>query len=106
MEGWPSLSQLLSSFQRRHGNRIRLYSTKTLKSLGTLDYHKAGCQAVAFARSDPVDVSVIRGASEGTDWSDDDEMDKEEMEARNRWLVGGGKDSRVSIWALMDFERK
>jgi len=40
-------------FVARPSHRIRLYSTKTFKLLGTLDYHKGGIQAVTFARSTP-----------------------------------------------------
>ena len=29
--------------------RVRLYSTKSFKSLGTLAYHKDNCHALAFA---------------------------------------------------------
>ncbi|KAJ7170586.1 WD-40 repeat-containing protein [Mycena crocata] len=78
--------------------RIRLYSTKNLKPLGTLRYHKNGCQAVEFARS--VDVAVT--PDEG---SDDDELGAGEREARARWLAAGAKDHRVSLWALISFER-
>lgn len=80
-----------------------MYSTKSFKSLGTLDYHKTGCQAVVFARSDPVDTTS--SANHSVD-EDEIDMDEEDKDARNRWLVGGGKDGRVSIWALMDFEKK
>lgn len=75
--------------------RIRLYSTRTLKPLGTLQYHKNGCQSVAFARS--LDVPVVEEM--------DEEMSEEEKEERSRWLIGGGKDGRVSIWVLMNFEK-
>jgi len=33
----------------------------------------------------------------------DDEMSGEEKARRSRWLVSGGKDGRVVVWALMDF---
>ena len=75
---------------------MRLFSTKSLKSLGTLDYHKKSCQAVVFARS-------------GTDIesSDDseDEMSAEEKLERTRWVVAGSQDNRVSIWPLISFEK-
>ncbi|KAK0465642.1 WD40-repeat-containing domain protein [Armillaria novae-zelandiae] len=60
--------------------RIRLYSTKSFKPLGTLKYHKNGCQAVAFART----LSVYQ---------------------RYRWLIGGAKDKLITIWSLMVFNR-
>jgi ASTRA-associated protein 1 len=85
--------------------RIRLYSTRTLKPLGTLDYHKGGCQTVVFARSlqhTALAANVERELT-GDDSEDEDEMDEEEKRTRARWLVGGGKDHRVSIWVLMTF---
>jgi hypothetical protein len=44
-------------------------------------------------------------ADEGNDVDvdDDDEMSEEEKARRSRWLVSGGKDGRVVVWALMDF---
>jgi len=76
---------------------IRLYGTRTLKPLGTLKYHKAGCQAVEFARSCATD--------EDEDEDEDEEMSREDEMNRARWLVGAGKDHRVSIWALMNFDK-
>jgi hypothetical protein len=42
-------------------------------------------------------------ADEGNDEDEDDEMSREEKARRSRWLVSGGKDGRVVVWALMDF---
>jgi len=76
--------------------RIRLYSTKKLKPLGTLKYHKVNCQAVSFARSN----------DSSTDHHDEeDDMTKTERAERRHWLVAGAKDNRVSIWTLIDFEQ-
>lgn len=79
-----------------------------------MNYHKDGCQTVAFARSIPV-VSLFRGVDEqhkpahdvagDEDLSDEDEMTANEKEGRSRWLVTGGKDHRLAIWALMSFEK-
>jgi ASTRA-associated protein 1 len=73
--------------------RIRLYTTKTLKPLGTLDYHKDACHAVLFARR--------------LDYESDDEEEEgeavEEHRERCRWLFAGGKEGRVSVWCLMEF---
>ncbi|KAJ7475767.1 WD40-repeat-containing domain protein [Mycena latifolia] len=65
--------------------KIRLYSTKSLKPLGTLRYHKSGCQAVEFARSEST------GGGEESD--SEDEMTAGEREARGRWLAAGAKTS-------------
>ncbi|KIJ67111.1 hypothetical protein HYDPIDRAFT_109119 [Hydnomerulius pinastri MD-312] len=77
--------------------KVRLYSTKTFKPLGTLVYHKENCQALAFASSfsdHPTDTD-----------NDEDDMTVEEKRQRGRWLVTAAKDTRVSIWALMSFEK-
>ncbi|KAK2460896.1 hypothetical protein APHAL10511_007366 [Amanita phalloides] len=71
--------------------RVRLYSTKSFKPLGTLRYHKVACQAVEFARAS---------------WTrQGDEEDEKEKVKQSRWLVSGGKDHRPTIWELMDFEK-
>jgi len=177
--------------------RVRLFSTKSFKPLGTLNYHKAAVQALAFARAGPVAARLHRprphhqdhlghhhhhhprdsansGAEGGSgtvpgttcslrdvrdsgrsgdgdgdrgdddqvdnqddkimpvgadggdeketregeerevaeeeadeeDDDDDDEMSTDEKAGRERWLVSGGKDGRVGVWALMDFARE
>ncbi|KAJ7352641.1 WD-40 repeat-containing protein [Mycena albidolilacea] len=83
--------------------RIRLYSTKNLKPLGTLRYHKSGCQAVEFAR--PVHADVTTHPKGDEDDDEDEEMTSEELEARGRWLAAGAKDHRVSLWALISFAK-
>ncbi|KAI0272162.1 WD-40 repeat-containing protein [Russula aff. rugulosa BPL654] len=81
--------------------RVRLYSTKTFKALGTLIYHKEALQVLSFARARPGDCSDCSDADDGND--EDDEMSGEEKARRSRWLVSGGKDGRVVVWELMDF---
>ena len=101
----------------RVSNRIRLYSTKTFKPLGTLDYHKNGVQVLTFARNPPpreegeagsrpsvTPASVEEGDGVGDD-DEDDEFSNSEIEARKRWLVAGGKDGRISVWELIDFAK-
>lgn len=87
------------------GSRVRLYSTKSLKPLGTLVYHKENCHALAFA-------STYRGRTTDRDFrnvldgdEDDDDMTDEEKRQRGRWLIAAGQDNRVSIWGLMSFEK-
>ncbi|KAL0954817.1 hypothetical protein HGRIS_003762 [Hohenbuehelia grisea] len=75
--------------------KVRLYSVKSMKPLGTLSYHKEGCQAVEFA------CPVGKDCGDGTD----DELDEEDKEEKARWLVAGGKDTRISIWGLMSFTK-
>ncbi len=77
--------------------RIRLYSTKSFKSLGTLKYHKTGCHAVAFAQT--------LSAYQADEDEDDDGKSKQELQERSRWLIGGAKDKLITIWYLMAFNR-
>jgi ASTRA-associated protein 1 len=70
--------------------RVRLYSAKTFKKLGTLAYHKEGCYTVAFAHG----ISNSRSTEEDN-----------EDEVNSTWLATGGKDGRIAIWQLMDFTK-
>ncbi|KAG1779217.1 WD40-repeat-containing domain protein [Suillus placidus] len=84
--------------------KVRLYSTKTLKLLGTLVNHKQGCQAVMFA-SHINHVPLCGDLREDDSSGDEDEITLEEKYTRNRWLIAGSTDAKVSIWALMNFEK-
>jgi len=70
---------------------IRIFSTKAFKALGTLKYHREGCSALAFMH----------------ELTDNSESDPEGMttagDSHANWLIAGGRDSRVSIWKLMEF---
>lgn len=79
---------------------IRLYSTKSLKPLGTLRYHKTGCQAILFAH--PHSDGSAGGMPAESDESNDSD-DEADMADRQRWVIAGGKDSRLSIWSLASF---
>ena len=97
---------LMFGYTNSLSDRIRLYSTKKLKPLGSLAYHKDGCQAVAFANQFTVEMEVasVLKNSVMDEESDEDDMDQDEKVTRGRWLIGGGKDHMVSVWTLMDFE--
>ncbi|EIM90838.1 WD40 repeat-like protein [Stereum hirsutum FP-91666 SS1] len=86
--------------------KIRLYSTKSFKPLGTLRYHKDSVQALAWAHS-PTTKAQTRTQTKTRKQTqareDEDEIDEGEKEKRGRWLISGGKDGRVAIWELMDF---
>ncbi|CCM03104.1 uncharacterized protein FIBRA_05224 [Fibroporia radiculosa] len=82
--------------------RIRLYSTRSMKPLGTLDYYKKSCQAVAFARLAP-HVASAPNRAPNADEDSEDEMGDEEKADRSRWLAAGGQDGRVTVWPLMSF---
>jgi hypothetical protein len=87
--------------------RIRLHSTKSLKPLGSLKYHKSACQCVEFPRSiGNATMEEDEDFESKDDTNDDDEeMGPEEKLERSRWLIAGAKDGRVSIWALMSFQK-
>ncbi|KAG6820633.1 hypothetical protein H0H93_014236 [Arthromyces matolae] len=69
---------------------IRLYSARTMKPLGTLKYHKQGCQAIEFAHAVDMGGTEVGGPPLCDDGGLED--DEEETKARSRWLITGGKD--------------
>ncbi|KAH8118214.1 WD40 repeat-like protein [Phellopilus nigrolimitatus] len=85
--------------------KIRLFSTKSFKSLGTLSYHAKSCQALAFAHSST--RSACSNATVDGDGSEDedDELTNEEKEGRSRWLAAGAQDTRLTVWELMNFDK-
>ncbi|KAK7683445.1 hypothetical protein QCA50_013277 [Cerrena zonata] len=83
--------------------KIRLYSTKSFKPLGTLDYHKKSCQTLAFTH--PSGIVQLK-PSDTEEYDSEDEMLPEEQEARGRWLAAGSEDNRISIWPLITFGRQ
>jgi len=89
--------------------RVRLYSSKTVKPLGTLSYHTKACNAVAFAHGlhDGSNLGGLPGASseEGEVDLDEDDIADDERSARSRWIAIGSQDCRISIWELMDFKK-
>jgi len=82
--------------------KIRLYSTKSFKPLGTLKYHKTACQSLEFARS----IQIEENPGVDGNGPEDEELSGEERLNRSRWLVAGGKDNRVTIWPLMSFDQQ
>ena len=85
-----------------YSHRIRLYSARTFKALGTLDYHKKNTQALAFAH--PV-FTIDTATAEDANEDDYEELTALEKESRSRWLAAGSQDCRVSIWPLISFEK-
>ena len=92
--------------------RIRVYSTKTMKELAVLKWHKMGCYATAFA--------AVGSSSAGAETSEKKESDvgdekpfvsqesspttvqqrREEKAQSTHWLAGGSKDGKVSLWDI------
>jgi hypothetical protein len=93
---------------------VRLYSTKSFKPLGRLDYHRDTCHVVAFPTlrsANEKSSSAAAGTSDGLE-DDESDLDDDGMTTgaagpvMERWLASGGLDGRVAVWALMDFERQ
>lgn len=91
--------------------RVRLYSTKSFKSLGTLDYHREAAYAVAFAHSIytsdevPLDPVKPNKGNHKEDEEDEEGWSAEDSQKRARWLVSSGKEGRLAFWELGTFER-
>lgn len=83
--------------------RVRVYSTKTLKELAVLKWHKEGCYALAFA-------DIDQGAAEDSAVTDENEAivkraltvsEQRTAKARStHWLAAGSKDGKVSLWDI------
>ena len=80
--------------------RVRIYSTKTMKEVAVLKWHKEGCYAVAFA--------VIQQDSPQPPLSIE-QVKREVATVRQRrgekakgahWLAAGSKDGKVSLWEI------
>ncbi|KAF8312477.1 WD40 repeat-like protein [Clavulina sp. PMI_390] len=85
--------------------KVRLYSTKSFKSLGTLDYHTGSAYAIAFAHPQAAPSASADANDEADAFGDDDGWDAEDHSRRTRWLATGGKEGRVAFWELSSFER-
>lgn len=80
--------------------RIRLYSARTLKPLGSLSYHVESCYALAFAHPhSPVEIGHRIE-------DEDDGYDEGDKETRSRWLISAGKEGRIAFWVLDSFEKQ
>ncbi|KAF8421658.1 WD40-repeat-containing domain protein [Tirmania nivea] len=87
--------------------KVRIYSTKSLKELAVLKWHKGGCYAVDFGY-----VAEAEGAIGGD--SADMQLQKrettvasmtvsaarEKREQERHWVAAGGKDGKVTLWEV------
>ena len=93
--------------------RIRVYSTKTMKELAVLKWHKGGCYATAFAAIG--DGTLDGDAAQATeDLKSLGNMDlvqqssavntvqqrRDEKARSTHWLAAGSKDGKVSLWDI------
>lgn len=100
--------------------RVRVYSSKAMREVAVLKWHKEGCYAVAFAEvldegrleaeeieEDESGEQRIRESEEGQEIVKKDaggqvtvaEKRVEETQ-RKHWLAAGSKDGKVSLWEI------
>jgi len=78
--------------------RLRTYSTKTLKELAVLKWHKDGCYALAFAE---LQDTGNRGIEQTDMAAKHNLMVSEQRTAKTKsthWIAAGSKDGKVSLW--------
>lgn len=76
--------------------RARVYSTKTLKELAVLKWHKDGVYAVAFGSLSPVPDS----AKAPTQKTGRVAQAREQKTRETHWLAAGAKDGKISLWDI------
>jgi ASTRA-associated protein 1 len=81
--------------------RGRVYSTKSLKELAVLKWHKEGCYALAFAQM----YNVPAQSSTDTEGIQDIverkltvSQKRTEKTKTTHWIAAGSKDGKVSLW--------
>ena len=92
--------------------RIRVYSTKTLKELAVLKWHKDGCYATAFAEVvgspttfDDTVAQTLEPAEE-VDFTQQSlimrtvQQRRDEKAQSTHWLAVGSKDGKISLWDI------
>lgn len=84
--------------------KVRIYSTKSLKELAVLKWHKDGCYAVDFgyvggtegvAGGDSVDMQLQKRETSVTGMTVSAAREKREQE--RHWIAAGGKDGKVTL---------
>ena len=99
--GWDGAVRLYSSGRPRLNefkDQAQPESLRKMRSLGTLDYFKESCFALAFSSAADNTGSSGSQVFGGTD-------DAESSGCSN-WLAVGGKNGRVAIWELDSFEKR
>lgn len=77
-------------------SKVRVYSTKSMKELAVLKWHKEGCYAVAFA-----DVVEEKGGEEQEVVKKMGVKEERLWKARTaHWVAVGSKDGKVSLWDI------
>ena len=94
-------------------SRIRVYSSKTVKELAVLKWHKSGCYATAFADVEPplptkAEDPPIKEEPDGDEKPLARQSSAVSTVQRRRdtkaqsthWLAAGSKDGKVSLWVI------
>ncbi|KAF3189479.1 ASTRA complex subunit [Orbilia oligospora] len=77
-------------------SRIRVYTTRNMKEVAVLKWHREGCYAVTFAK-------IFNESKEAVQINDTILTVSQQRENRNRqahMLAAGSKDGRVSLWEI------
>lgn len=88
--------------------RVRVYSTKSMRELAVLKWHKDGCYTTALAEilnESTSDATENEGEEIGYIDKNRSALDiiKEERSKkaqRMHWLAAGGKDGKISLWDI------
>ncbi|KAF2645371.1 WD40 repeat-like protein [Massarina eburnea CBS 473.64] len=93
-------------------SRIRLYSSKTMKEMAVLKWHKEGVYAVDFGEILSAEDLLSTGNGEPDQDGDGKQITKretglgklqrqrEEQMQMKHWVVAGAKDGKVSLWEV------
>jgi hypothetical protein len=93
-------------------SRVRVYSTKTLKEMAVLKWHKEGVYAVDFGVVlEAEDIAGPEKASTADSAGDEQvvrretglsrlQRQREEQVQLKHWVVAGAKDGKVSLWEI------
>jgi WD40 repeat protein len=76
-------------------SRIRIYSTKTLKEVAVLKWHKEGVYSVAFG-----EILVQDKADHGDGVTNKRQRERDEQTKLKHWVAAGAKDGKVSLWEV------
>jgi WD40 repeat protein len=85
---------------------VRVYSTKTMRELAVLKWHKQGCYALAFAdlSSHQTEISKSKNAHSGGEKNQtalETVGQRRETKAQTtHWVAAGSKDGKVSLWDI------
>jgi WD40 repeat protein len=75
--------------------RIRVYSTKTLKEVAVLKWHKEGVYSVAFG-----EILTQEELGHGDGATNKRQRERDEQTKLKHWVAAGAKDGKVSLWEV------